>query len=136
MTLFRVLTISSAPSRIQLSQRVTITINRHPQQGGRVLLFVCSQTALRSSNFLKMWLPIALAACILLGYQAGAQNVSLGDDVSRPIPGVGHDYVHGLSETVDPANGSLHVKIDLPVPKDRGFTLPFAITYDSGELYH
>src|SRR5258708_40046910 len=65
-----------------------------------------------------------------------AQNVSIGDDVSRPIPGAGHDYVQGFSETVNPGNGSLHIKIDLPVSKGRGLTLPFAITYDSGEFYH
>ena len=81
--------------------------------------------------------PLALL-CLTIGFSISvlAQNVSIGDDVSRPIPGVGHDYVQGLSETVNPANGSLHIKIDLPVPKGRGFTLPFAITYDSGELYH
>ena len=64
-----------------------------------------------------------------------AQTIALGDDVSRPIPGAGHDYIKGLSETVMPSNGSLHITIDLPVPKGRGLTLPFAITYDSGEVY-
>jgi hypothetical protein len=74
-----------------------------------------------------------LCLAVFLSISVDAQNVSIGDDVARPIPGVGHDYVQGLSETVNPANGSLHIKIDLPVPKGRGLTLPFAITYDSGE---
>lgn len=65
-----------------------------------------------------------------------AQTVNLGDEVSRPIPGAGHDYIHLLSETVNPANGSLNIKIDLPTPKGRELSLPFAITYDSGEVNH
>jgi RHS repeat-associated protein len=64
-----------------------------------------------------------------------AQTVNLGDDVARPMPGKGHDYIHGLSETVNPANGTVSIKIDLPVPQGRGITLPFAITYNSGEVY-
>jgi RHS repeat-associated protein len=65
-----------------------------------------------------------------------AQAVSLSDAVSRPIPGAGHDYIHQLSETVNPANGSLSIKIDLPSPKGRGLTLPVAITYDSGDVHN
>ena len=65
-----------------------------------------------------------------------AQTVNLGDDVSRPTPGAGHDYIYLLNETVNPANGSLSIKIDLPAPKGRGLSLPFAITYNSGEVNH
>jgi hypothetical protein len=67
---------------------------------------------------------------------ASAQTTSIGNDVARPIPGAGHDYVHLLSETVNPANGSVNIKIDLPVPKSRGISLPFAITYNSGGVNH
>lgn len=80
---------------------------------------------------LTVSLAILLASSVALG-----QYVPLGDDVSRPIPGVGHNYVTGLTDTVSPANGSLHVKIDLSGPPGRGFTLPFALTYDSGEPFH
>ena len=79
---------------------------------------------------------IAIAATLLLVIPSYAQTVNLGDDVSRPIPGAGHDYIKGLNETVSPANGSLSIKIDLPLPKGRGLTLPFAITYNSGEVFH
>ena len=87
-----------------------------------------------SRTFAFMGALICLS--IILSGSLSAQTLNLGDDVSRPIPGVGHDYVQGLQETVNPANGNVHVHIDLPVPKGRGFTLPFAFTYDSGEPYH
>ena len=79
-----------------------------------------------------------LGICLFIVITASsvcAQTVNLGDDVARPMPGKGHDYIHGLSETVNPANGTLSIKIDLPVPQGRGITLPFAITYNSGEVY-
>ena len=77
-------------------------------------------------------LPVLLFTSIAVQ----GQSVNIGDDVARPIPGVGHDYIKGLNETVNPANGSLSVKIDLPVPRARGITLPFALTYNSGDVYH
>jgi hypothetical protein len=84
----------------------------------------------------RLSLSIAAAALMLPGTLSPSQTVNLGDDVSRPIPGAGHDYIHMLSETVNPANGSLNIKIDLPIPKGRGLSLPFAITYNSGEVFH
>ena len=48
-----------------------------------------------------------------------------------PTPGVGHDYLKMLNETVDPASGALSLRIAIPVPPGRGLTLPFAFTYDS-----
>jgi hypothetical protein len=57
------------------------------------------------------------------------QNVT--GDVATPIPGVGHDYIHFLSETVNPATGSLSLRVDLPTPRGRGLTLPFALLYNS-----
>jgi hypothetical protein len=65
-----------------------------------------------------------------------AQGVPLSMDISRPVPGVGHDYVKGLNETVNPANGSLNIKIELPVPTSRGISLPFSLTYNSGIVHH
>jgi RHS repeat-associated protein len=40
------------------------------------------------------------------------------------------------SETVNPANGSVSLRIDLPTAKSRGFTLPFSISYDSNGIFH
>ena len=36
-----------------------------------------------------------------------------------------------LGETVNPANGSVSLRIQVPVPKGRQLTLPFAFAYDS-----
>lgn len=50
-----------------------------------------------------------------------------------PIPGAGHDYIQELSETVNPANGTLTIRIAFPVPRGRGITVPFQVQYNSGE---
>jgi YD repeat-containing protein len=86
-------------------------------------------------SFKQRWLLLPIATCILVGTLSHAQTVNLGDDVSRPVPGAGHDYIRMLNETVDPASGNLSLKIGLPVPKGRGLTVPLAITYNSGEVY-
>jgi len=65
-----------------------------------------------------------------------AQITNITDDTSTPIPGVGHDYIHLLSETVNPANGSLSLRIQPPIPKGRGITLPFSFGYDSNSVSH
>ena len=111
-------------------------MHERPEEIGAPNTFHVKEKLLKHSS-VSRHRPLALF-CLAIGLSISVhgQTVNLGDDVSRPIPGAGHDYIHGLSETVNPANGSLHIKIDLPVPKGRGFTLPFAITYDSGELYH
>ncbi len=60
----------------------------------------------------------------------------MGDDVAHPVPGVGHDYIHALSETVSPANGTVNLKIAMPTPSGRGLSMPFALTYNSGQVQH
>ena len=47
---------------------------------------------------------ILVAAC-----QAQVNNVT--DETSTPIEGAGHDYIKMLSETVNPANGSVPVAV-------------------------
>lgn len=86
---------------------------------------------------LAVSLVVLAASTAVFGQSANNTVINnLGDVVSRPMPGSGHDYIKGLVETVNPANGQLSIKIDLPVPADRGLTLPYAITYNSGELYN
>jgi len=58
-----------------------------------------------------------------------AQNIT--DTTSTPVPGVGHDYLKILNETVNPATGAVSLRIRPPVPKSRGITIPFSIAYDS-----
>lgn len=67
---------------------------------------------------------------------AVAQIPSRTDVTSTPVPNAGHDYIHAPVETVNPANGSLSIRIGVPVPPGRGLTLPFSFAYDSnGEYY-
>lgn len=64
-----------------------------------------------------------------------AQFVSVTNSTSVPIPGAGHDYINGISETVDPANGATSVRLQVPTPPGRRLSLPFAFTYDSNGVH-
>lgn len=75
--------------------------------------------------------PVLLASLAFFTATVQAQITNVTDVEATPIPGAGHDYLHMLNETVSPANGSLSVRIQVPVPKGRGLTLPFAFSYDS-----
>jgi RHS repeat-associated protein len=78
-----------------------------------------------------------LAIVMLLGWSSvRAQITNVDNTTSTPIPGTGHDYIHLLSETVNPSNGSVSLRIELPMPKGRGISLPFSIGYDSNSLHH
>jgi hypothetical protein len=65
---------------------------------------------------------------------ACGQITNVNDTTSTPIPGAGHDYIKMLNETVNPANGSLSMRIQVPEPKGRGLTLPFSFNYDSNSV--
>jgi RHS repeat-associated protein len=58
----------------------------------------------------------------------------VNNDTRTPEPGSGHDYIHMLTETVDPSSGSLSVRISTPVPSSRGITIPFSFDYSSGAV--
>jgi hypothetical protein len=60
-----------------------------------------------------------------------AQIISVTDTTSTPIPGEGHSYIQMLNETVNPANGSVSLRLQLPTPQSRGLTIPFGFAYDS-----
>src|SRR5215467_8827570 len=69
---------------------------------------------------------------LLLSAQfASAQIPQTDGSNSGPIPGVGHDYLGGVNETVNPANGSVSLRFPVIMPHGRGITLPFAFAYDS-----
>ena len=56
----------------------------------------------------------------------------IGNTTSTPIPGVPHDYLTGLNEIVNPANGSLSIRIKAPTPHERGVNWPtYVYVYDS-----
>lgn len=86
-----------------------------------------------SSNRFKV-LKRYTALAVLLAFLpvlANAQVANVTDTEATPIPGAGHDYLGTLNETVDPATGSLSLRIEVPVPKGRGLTVPFSFNYDS-----
>jgi len=82
-------------------------------------------------------LPLsALALTLCCAPLAHAQITNVTADQTPPIAGAGHDYIHLLNETVNPAIGSVNISIAPPVPPGRGITVPFAFTYDSNAALH
>jgi len=90
---------------------------------------------LRPANFV-VCLSLSISVFLLACSATCAQVAGGGDDVATPIPGAGHDYIHLLSETVNPANGTVGVNIKLPTAAGRGISLPFSLIYSSGPANH
>ena len=77
---------------------------------------------------------------LLLGLAAVAPGAkaqgAIGDTTTTPIAGAPHDYITGLNEIVNPANGALSIRIGQPVPHERGQNWPaYAFVYDSNGFY-
>jgi hypothetical protein len=66
---------------------------------------------------------------------ARGQITDVANTTTTPIPGAGHDYIKMLSETVNPADGSVNLSISAPVPSARQFTVPFSFTYNSNGVH-
>src|SRR6266568_3019584 len=64
-----------------------------------------------------------------------AQMPPAGNTTSTPAPG-GHDYFNSPVETVNPANGSVSVRIPVRVPPGRQVTVPFSFAYDSNGAFY
>jgi len=77
-----------------------------------------------------------LGLLLLLIPAAWAQLPSASDTTSPPTAGVGHDYIHAPVETVNPANGSVSVRIPVRVPSGRELTIPLSIAYDSSGAFY
>ena len=77
-----------------------------------------------------VFLAIVLVFSIIVP-AAVAQLPSNTNTTATPIPGAGHDYLGDLTETVNPANGSISVRLPVIMPQGRGITLPFSFAYDS-----
>jgi hypothetical protein len=73
---------------------------------------------------------------ILLATSLSAQITNIAPDQTPPIEGAGHDYIKMLNETVNPATGAVSIRIGVPVPPSRGFSVPFSIGYDSNAALH
>jgi hypothetical protein len=76
-----------------------------------------------------------LAICFILFvglFQNASAQSGVGNTTSTPVAGVPHDYITGLNEIVNPANGALSIRIPQPVPLERGQNWPsYAFLYDS-----
>ena len=86
------------------------------------------------SRHLRLSLCSALLCSVLLLLLPGllfGQITSMSNDTSVPTPGLGHDYIKLLSETVNPANGAVSLRIQIPMPPGRGLSVPFSFSYDS-----
>ena len=76
------------------------------------------------------------ALLFLVSFSCRAQITNVTEDQAPPTPGVGHDYIHLASETVNPGTGAVNIRISAPVPPGRGLTVPFSFTYDSNSSLH
>lgn len=86
---------------------------------------------------IKLRRTVLAVMCVLfIGAFASAQITSVTSDQAPPIPGVGHDYIGLINETVSPSNGALSIRINLATPGGRGISLPFSIGYDSNAAHH
>ena len=81
-------------------------------------------------------LMILICFILLFPGIALSQITNVTDDQSTPTAGAPHDYIKMLNETVNPANGSVSIRINLPLTKSRGINLPFSFSYDSNGVDH
>jgi hypothetical protein len=72
---------------------------------------------------------------VLLTSWAAAQLPNATDTTSTPAPG-DHDYLQSLVETVNPANGSVSIRISVPMAPSRQITLPFSFAYDTNGAFY
>jgi len=81
--------------------------------------------------------PLAIATLALfLGSAAFAQLPQAGDTTSPPNETKGHDYLQAPDETVNPANGSVSIRIPLRISSGRELTLPLYVSYDSAGAFY
>jgi RHS repeat-associated protein len=82
---------------------------------------------------MQIWAVLFLLVAI--APTSRAQGGGIGNTTSTPVAGVPHDYITGLNEIVDPANGALSIRIPQPVPTERGQNWPaYAFIYDSNRF--
>ena len=87
------------------------------------------------TDLIRVLVSLVLFMLVPFRYCWG-QITNVTNDTSTPIPGAGHDYFKLLNETVNPANGSLSLRIGVPMPPGRRLTVPFSFDYDSNGVHH
>jgi RHS repeat-associated protein len=78
---------------------------------------------------------LAVAFLAFFATTVRAQITNVTNDQASPTPGAGHNYIGALSEIVNPANGSLSIRLDVPMPGGRGIALPFHFSYNSSGVF-
>ena len=96
----------------------------------------CARAYLFRFHKSSTYVALTMLLAWICSSMAHSQRIPLGDDVARPVEGAGHDYIHALAETVNPANGTVNLKLALPTPLGRGLSMPFAVSYNSGQVHY
>jgi hypothetical protein len=84
---------------------------------------------------------LLLCICVSAGLAAVlapacfAQLPNATDTTATPAPGM-HDYLGSPVETVNPANGSISIRIPTRMPQGRQLTLPLSLAYDSNGAFY
>jgi RHS repeat-associated protein len=79
---------------------------------------------------------LTVSAALAPAIRAQSTGGGIGNTTSTPVPGVPHDYITGLNEIVNPANGALSVRIAQPVPHERGQNWPaYSFLYDTNSQF-
>lgn len=68
--------------------------------------------------------------------KVSAQEFDINNATSTPITAAGHDYITLLNETVNPANGSVSLNLNIPTRPGRKLTVPFGIQYNSNRMHY
>lgn len=92
-------------------------------------LFVGTNASYSGATLAALCLPVLFAAPIQ------SQMTAVNYANATPRFNAGHDYIQMLDETVNPANGQLSIRIQIPTPPGRGLNVPLSINYDSASVY-
>ncbi len=66
----------------------------------------------------------AFLATVLITCSLHAQVDAVNDQTSTPLPGTDHSYIGALAETVNPANGSVSLRLPVAPPRGRDSLVP------------
>lgn len=92
-------------------------------------LFVGTNAFYSGATLAALCLPVLFAAPVQ------SQMTAVNYANATPRFNAGHDYIQMLDETVNPANGQLSIRIQIPTPPGRGLNVPLSINYDSASVY-
>src|SRR5207244_7918238 len=119
--------------------RATLLLSQelgHPSVRSQAVTILVRRIVMERRQGLLSSLLVILLMVVVCTLNTAAQLQTLNNSTAIPTPGVGHDYIKMLGETVNPANGSVSLRIDVPLPKGRGPNIPFAILYSSSGVHH